>query len=175
MAALIYADQAPARAEATPADEGWRITLALGTTAVQAHSVAPFPAAVGLGVILERGMFGIEGAVHLDAATSCEHGGGPEGFCGLVWIWDVAPRFTLAPHSSFSPYLNARFQLIDSDKNGVVPAAGPRLGVRYRGQRMGFYLEAGLSFVGAADSQFAGFAERGWFPQASAGVTYTIP
>jgi hypothetical protein len=174
VAASTYLDQSPARADAAPVGEGWRTTLELGTTAIVANNVMPVPAALGLGVLFEYGSVGIEGAMHVDAATLCDSPSG-EGSCGVVSIWDVAPRFTLAPRSRFSPYLNARFQLIDSDKHGVVPAAGPRLGVRYRGQQVGFYLEAGLSFVGAGQAEIGGFtSKRDWFPQVSAGVTYTF-
>jgi hypothetical protein len=93
----------------------------------------------------------------------------------LLWIWDVAARFTPLPDARFSPYASARFQLTESRPHGVVPAMGPRLGVRYRGQTMGFFLEAGPSFVSAEDGAFGQFVSgRRWFPQATAGMTFAV-
>jgi len=93
----------------------------------------------------------------------------------VLWIFDVAPRATLAPRSSWSPYLGARFQLTSSEPHGVVPALGPRAGLRYRGTSLGFYLEGGPSFVSSSESEIGGFdSRRGWFPQVSTGVMFAL-
>lgn len=87
----------------------------------------------------------------------------------------MAPRATLAPRASWSPYLSVRFQITSSEPHGVVPALGPRAGVRYRGTRLGFYLEGGPSFVPSSESGIGGFVSgRGWFPQVSTGVTFAL-
>jgi hypothetical protein len=173
----VLAWQGPARAadpEQAAADH-WRASALLGTTAVAANNVLPVPLAIGGGALLERRWLGIEGAVHVDAATLCDHGTAGDSACGLLWIFDVAPRVTLSPHSSWSPYLAARVQLTSSEPHGVVPAVGPRVGVRYRGISLGFYLEAGPSFVSSSEGEIGGFAaHRRWFVQASAGVTFTL-
>jgi hypothetical protein len=177
VAVAASAGQGPARAaEAeTPPAARWRVDGLLGTTAVYANNVLPFPLAIGAGALVERGWFGIEGAVHVDAATLCDHGTAGDSACGVLWIFDVAPRATLAPRSSWSPYLGARFQLTSSEPHGVVPALGPRAGLRYRGTSLGFYLEGGPSFVSSSESEIGGFASRrGWFPQVSTGVMFAL-
>jgi hypothetical protein len=153
----------------------WTGTLEAGTTAVAANNVLPLPLAIGVGLLLERRRLGVAGAVHIDAATICDKDNGGDGSCGLLWIWDVTPRFTLAPLSPFSPYASIRVQLTDSSRHGLVPAAGPRLGLRYRGKAMGVYLEGGPSFVRAEDGAFGRFiSNRRWFPQLSAGATFHL-
>jgi len=162
-------------APAAHADDAWTVTAQVGTTAVSANNVLPIPLALGGGALVERGHFGLEAALHLDAATLCDHGSASDSSCGLLWIGDLAPRFTLTPASRFSPYASVRLQLTSSEPHGLVPAAGPRLGLRYRGERFGAYLEAGPSFVAAADGRFGEFvSERRWFPQASAGMSFAV-
>lgn len=167
----------PARAaepEPPPAP-AWRATAQLGTTAVAANNVLPVPMAIGGGALVERGWLGIEGAIHVDAATLCDHGTPGDSYCGLLWIFDVAPRATLGPLWSWSPYLSGRFQITASEPHGLVPAIGPRAGVRYRGTAFGFYLEGGPSFVSSKEGELGGFASRrGWFPQVSTGVSFAV-
>jgi len=172
---------ASARARAAAADpepplaDDWRVTALLGTTAVAANNVLPAPIAIGGGALVERAWFGLEGAVHVDAATLCDHAGSSDSSCGLLWIFDVAPRATLAPRASWSPYVSVRFQLTSSEPHGVVPALGPRLGLRYRGSSLGFYLEGGPSFVSSSEGEIGGFASpRAWFPQVSTRVTFAL-
>jgi hypothetical protein len=153
----------------------WRATALLGTTAVAANNVLPVPMAIGGGALVERGWIGVEGAVHVDAATLCDLASAGDTACGLLWIFDVAPRATLAPDASWSPYLSARFQITRSDPHGIVPAVGPRGGLRYRGTRLGFFLEGGPSFVSSREGEVGGFASgRGWFPQVSTGMTFAL-
>jgi hypothetical protein len=167
----------PARAadpEPPPAP-AWHATALLGTTAVAANNVLPVPMAIGGGALIERGWIGIEGAVYVDAATLCDHGTAGDSGCGLLWIFDVAPHATLAPGASWSPYLCARFQITRSDPHGVVPALGPRAGLRYRGSSLGFFLEGGPSFVSSREGETGGFASgRDWFPQLSTGMTFAL-
>jgi hypothetical protein len=175
LAALGWRGQARAADPGPAPADGWRATALVGTTAVSANNVLPIPAAIGGGALVERGRFGIEGAVHVDAATLCDHGTAGDSSCGLLWIFDVAPRATWAPRASWSPYLSVRFQLTRSDPHGVVPALGPRAGLRYRGTSLGFFAEAGPSFVPAQESEIGGLASgRGWFPQVSTGMTFAL-
>jgi hypothetical protein len=173
--ALLSATSArDARAEAST---GWNATVQLGTTAIAGNNVLPAPLALGGGFLLERGYFGVEAAVHLDAATLCDMQSASDGYCGLLWIWDVAPRFTWLPDARFSPYLAARLQLTDMRHHDLVPALGPRLGVRYRGVRAGLYFEVGPSFVSHEEGRkLGGFTagKRSWFPQASAGISLPL-
>jgi hypothetical protein len=167
---------APAARGAAPdpatVERSWRVTLAVGTTAVGANNVLPVPIAIGAGLLVERGMFGVEGAIHVDAATVCDY---PDGACGVLWIWDIAPRVTMAPARPWSPYAAVRFQLTSSRPHGLVPAAGPRVGIRYRGQDLGFYFEAGPSFVSETDGMFGAFVSEGrWFPQISTGIAFNL-
>ena len=144
----------------------------MGTTAVGANNVLPVPIAIGAGLLVERGRFGVEGAIHVDGATICDY---PDGVCGVLWIWDLAPRFTVAPAWPWSPYAALRFQLTSSRPHGLVPAAGPRAGIRYRGQHLGCYIEAGPSFVSEADGVFGGFvSESRWFAQVSTGIAFDL-
>ena len=153
----------------------WRLSLQVGTTAVGANNVLPVPLAIGAGVLAERGMLGLEAAAHADIATICDNPSGGDGSCGVLFIWDVAPRLTPWPDLAWSPYASARFQLTHSRNHGFVPAAGPRLGVRYRGARLGGYFEAGPSFVSAEDGAFGQFvSDSRWFPQVSLGMTFTF-
>jgi hypothetical protein len=160
----------PAAAPEPPASHETRVVALLGTTAVATNNVLFAPVALGLGVLVEHRWLGIEGAVHVDGATVCDMP------CGQLRIFDVAPRATLLPGASWSPYLSARFQIAVSEPHGVVPALGPRAGVRYRGARVGFYLEGGPSFVSSRESEIGGFAASGraWFPQVSTGITLTL-
>jgi len=178
LAVVAIAGQGKARAAdmETPPAARWRVDVLLGTTAVAANNVLPLPLAIGGGVLVERGWFGIEGAVHADVATLCDHGTPGDSNCGVLWIFDVAPRATVAPRSSWSPYLGARFQLTSSEPHGVVPAVGPRVGLRYRGTSVGFYLEGGPSFVSSSEKEIGGFTSNGraWFPQVSTGVTFAV-
>lgn len=170
LAATLLALPAPAHA-----DEPWKALAQVGTTAVSSNNVLLVPVALGVGGLVERGSLGLEAAIHIDAATLCDQPSGGDGSCGLLWIWDLAPRFTPLPSWALSPYASVRLQLTESRHHGLVPAAGPRLGVRYRGQRYGGYLEAGPSFVSAEDSRFGAFVSgRRWFPQASAGVSVAL-
>lgn len=174
LAVVVLSAGAASVSAADPAagDRSWRGTLAVGTTVVAANNVLPGPIAIGAGLLVERGMFGIEGATHVDGAIICDY---PDRACGVLWIWDVAPRVTVAPASPWSPYASVRFQLTSSRQHGLVPAAGPRVGVRYRGQRLGFYIEAGPSFVSEADGRFGAFvSESRWFPQASTGMAFNL-
>jgi hypothetical protein len=173
LVALHCAAAAPtAAAEPAVVERPWQGTLAVGTTAVGANNVLPVPIAIGAGLLVERGMFGVEGAIHVDAATICDY---PDGACGVLWLWDIAPRVTVTPDRRLSPYAAIRFQLTSSRSHGLVPAAGPRLGIRFRGQQLGFYLEAGPSFVSEADGMFGGFvSDRRWFPQVSTGMAFKL-
>ena len=156
-------------------EPAWRGTLGIGTTAVATNNVLPLPLSLGASLLVEHRWLGLEAAVHFDAATICDHGSGDESACGLLWIYDLAPRFTLAPRSSFSPYASIRLQLTLSEPHGLVPAFGPRLGVRYRGRSLGFYAEAGPSFVPAEDGWPGRFlSNRRWYPQVSAGMTLSM-
>jgi hypothetical protein len=153
----------------------WQGTLGVGTTAVSANNVLPIPLALGASLLVERGPFGLEGAVHFDAGTICDHASASDGYCGLLWIFDIAPRATLGPGWAWSPYVSVRFQLTSSDSHGWVPALGPRAGVRYRGRTLGLYAEAGPSFVSSDDGRFGAFVSEGrWFPQVSAGMTINV-
>ena len=173
---LAVAVASGARAESeTPGGQPWLGTLGIGTTAISANNVLPVPAALGASLLVERGPFGVEGAIHFDAATLCDHESASDGYCGLLWIFDVAPRATLGPAWAWSPYASVRFQVTRSDSHGWVPAIGPRAGVRYRGRRLGFYAEAGPSFVSSDDGRFGQFVSEGrWFPQVSAGMTVRV-
>ena len=158
-----------------PGGRLWLGTLDIGTTAISANNVLPVPAALGAGLLVERGPFGLEGAVHFDAATLCDHASAGDSYCGLLWIFDIAPRATLGPAWAWSPYASLRFQLTSSDSHGWVPAIGPRAGLRYRGRILGCYGEAGPSFVSGDDGRFGQFvSDRRWFPQVSAGMTIRI-
>jgi hypothetical protein len=162
-------------ADPAAVERAWRGTLAVGTTAVGANNVLPAPIAIGAGLLVERGRFGIEGAIHVDGATICDNASGGDGYCGPLWIWDIASRLTAVPAWSWSPYAAARFQLTSSRPHGLVPAAGPRAGVRYRGARVGFYFEAGPSFVSEADGSFGQFvSEKRWFAQISTGANFNL-
>jgi hypothetical protein len=164
-----------AAADPAAVERAWRGTLEVGTTAVEANNVLPVPFAIGAGLLVERGIFGVEGAIHVDAETICDNASGGDGYCGPLWIWDVAPRLTVAPAWPWSPYGAARFQLTSSRPHGLVPAAGPRVGVRYRGAHLGFYFEAGPSFVSERDGMFGEFvSEKRWFPQASTGMSFSL-
>jgi hypothetical protein len=176
LAGVGWRGQARAADFEPPPAPTWRATALLGTTAVSANNVLPAPMAIGGGALVERGWIGIEGAVHVDAATLCDHGTAGDSSCGLLWIFDLAPRATLAPRGSWSPYLAARFQLTSSEPHGVVPAAGPRVGLRYRGTRLGWYLEGGPSFVSSREREIGGFTSSGraWFPQISTGMTFAV-
>jgi hypothetical protein len=171
--ALLGAAASPAAAADSGAVEhAWSGTLAVGTTAVGANNVLPAPIAIGAGLLVERGGFGIEGAIHVDWATICDY---PDGACGQLWIWDIAPRLTVVPAWPWSPYAAARFQLTSSRSHGLVPAAGPRVGVRYRGAHLGFYFEAGPSFVSEEDGRFGQFVSgKRWFPQVSTGIAFNL-
>src|SRR5436305_7531431 len=97
-AALVLTARATTGAHAqTEQPEGrpWSGTVGIGTTAVSANNVLPVPAALGASLLVERGPFGVEGAVHADAATLCDRPSDGEGYCGLLWIFDIAPRATL--------------------------------------------------------------------------------
>ena len=170
LVAVVWCGQARAADPGTPPAHDWRVVALLGTTAVETNNVLLAPIAIGGGMLVERWWLGIEGAVHVDAATVCDMS------CGPLWIFDMAPRATLAPGASWSPYLAARFQITSSERHGVVPALGPRAGLRYRGTRLGFYLEGGPSFVSSRDGELGGFtaSRRSWFPQVSTGVTFTL-
>jgi hypothetical protein len=147
----------------------WHVSLQLGTTALATNHVIPVPLAIGAGVLIERGMFGMEAAVHLDGAIVCDN------MCGSLLLWDAAPRWTPLADDAFSPYIAVRFQLADTMNNGYVPALGPRLGARYRGEIFGFYAEGGASVVSAKDGAFGQFlSNRRWFPQVSAGLSITV-
>ena len=175
LAGAAWCSQARAADPEPSTVHAWHATALVGTTAVDANNVLPVPMAIGAGALVEHGWLGIEGAVHIDAATLCDHPGASDGYCGLLWIFDVAPRATLGPRWSWSPYLAARFQITHSEPHGVVPALGPRAGLRYRGKTLGFYLEGGPSFVSSRDGEFGAFAsQRGWFPQVSSGVTFAL-
>jgi hypothetical protein len=164
-----------AGADPAAVERRWRGTLAVGTTAVAANNVLPAPIALGAGLLVERDMFGVEGAIHVDGATICDNASGGDGSCGLLWIWDIAPRVTVAPTWSWSPYVAARFQLTSSRPHGLVPAAGPRVGVRYRGANLGCYFEAGPSFVSEKDGMFGEFVSgKRWFPQISTGIAFNL-
>lgn len=175
MVLVLASGRAGAAQPEPPLANDWRATALVGTTAVAANNVLPAPIAIGGGVLVEHGWFGIEGAVHVDAATICDRDGVGDTSCGVLWIFDVAPRVTLAPRASWSPYVSARFQITNSEPHGVVPALGPRAGVRYRGATLGFYLEGGPSFVSASEAEIGGFtSRRAWFPQVSTGVTFAL-
>ncbi len=161
-----------AAADPAAAERPWQGTLAVGTTVVEVNNVLPVPIAIGAGLLVEHGMFGVEGAMHVDGATICDY---PDGACGVLWIWDIAPRVTLAPSRPWSPYAAARFQLTSSRPHGLVPAAGPRLGLRYRGQQLGFYFEAGPSFVSETDGMRGAFVSGSrWFFQVSTGMAFNL-
>jgi hypothetical protein len=171
VARAALAAPAPARANAP----GGELRIELGTTAVASNNVLPLPLGLGVGVLAERGLFGLEVAGHADVATICDNTSGGDGRCGALLILDAAPRLTPLADRRFSPYANVRFQLTHSRRHSVVFAAGPRLGVRFRGARFGAYLEAGPSFVSAEDGAFGRFVSNSrWFPQASIGMTYTF-
>jgi hypothetical protein len=141
------------------ASSDWRFTLFLGTTAVASGNprLFPFPG-VGAGALVEWRHFGLEGAIHGVPFTYCQYGEVNQA-CGSFWLWDLAPRFTVFPRSHWSPYLSVRLQLTEGDRitfgvwyhgshdRMTVPAIGPRLGVRYRGGLVGWYLEGGPSFM----------------------------
>src|SRR5512147_1439701 len=94
-AAVILTAAAASGAHAETAKPGsgpWLGTLGIGTTAVSANNVLPVPWALGASLLVERGPFGVEGAVHFDAATLCDHASASDGYCGLLWIFDIAPR-----------------------------------------------------------------------------------
>lgn len=169
LAGLLF----PERNAAASDPDVWTRTTQVGTTAVAAHNVLPLPLSVGVGVVVEKGWLGIEGAMHLDAATHCDEGSASASFCAPLIIWDAGPRFTAMPDEAWSPYASARIQLTLSRPHRLVPAAGPRLGLRYRGKWLGGYLEAGPSFVSAEDGDPGEFVDSGrWFPQASAGLSF---
>jgi hypothetical protein len=154
---------------ATGATVPVHLSFELGGTAVSTNNVLPIPG-LGVGILFERGMFGISAAMQVDFITICDHGTASDSECGVLWIWDVAPRFTLLPAEHWSPYLAGRIQLARDELHGLVPAAGPRIGFRYRGNKIGLFAEGGPSFIRAQDSEFTGFGRR-WFPQVSTGVT----
>jgi hypothetical protein len=159
------------------ADPGasWHLNAQIGTTAIAANRVLPVPLALGVGGVLERGWFGVEGGVHFDVATDCDRPPGGDGYCGLLRLWEMGVRLTPLPGQKWSPYAAVRFTIADSAFDGTVPAVGPRLGLRYRGARLGFYLEAGESLVSAQDGRFGAFiSDRRWFPQISAGLSIAI-
>jgi hypothetical protein len=173
-AAHLVALAAAPTARADP-DDSWHVTAQVGTTAMAANRVMPLPAAIGVGAVVERGWFGVEGSVHLDVATDCDQQPGGDGYCGLLRLWELGVRFTPLASHPWSPYAALRFTIADSSFDGTVPAVGPRLGLRYRGARLGFYLEGGESLVPAANGRFGAFlSERRWFPQISAGLSIAI-
>ena len=161
--------QGATRLVATPTAAPVRLSFEVGGTAVSANNVLPIPG-LGMGLLFERGMFGISAAMQVDFITMCDHGTASDSECGLLWIWDVAPRFTLLPAERWSPYLAGRLQLLKDEVHGLIPAAGPRIGFRYRGNRIGFFAEGGPSFIRTQDSAFT-VAGRRWFPQVSTGLT----
>ena len=56
-----------------------------------------------------------------------------------------------------------------------VPAIGPRVGVRYRGETMGFYLETGPSFMRGSGERTCDFGCTPWrFWQTSTGVSFSF-
>lgn len=173
---LTLAVSGAARAEtAETAGNSWRGTLGIGTTAIEANNVLPLPFGLGVSLLAERDFFGIEGAVHADLATLCDYRSASDSYCGVLWVFDVAPRATLGPRWAWRPYGSLRFQLTHSETHGWVPAVGPRAGLRYRGRRFGFYAEAGPSFVSSDDGRFGQFVSEGrWFPHVSIGMTASI-
>jgi hypothetical protein len=169
--AAVDAPAPPGAAAAAPAHL-WRATLELGTTAVATNNIIPAPIAIGAGVLIERDKFGLGAAVHVDGASICDQG---EQGCGAIVIADAVARFTPFAGAALSPYVAARLQLVHDDRDGLVPAAGPRLGLRYRASVFGFYVEAGPSFVSAEDSGIGRLViHHRWFPQASAGLTVAL-
>ena len=175
LAAMAAPAAAAAQVQSPRDTHAWRVSLQVGTTAVATNNVLLAPLSIGGGVLAERGMLGLEAAAHADVATICDNPSGGDGGCGVLFIWDVAPRLTPLPDLAWSPYAAARFQLTHSRNHGFVPAAGPRLGVRYRGARLGGYFEGGPSFVSAEDGAFGQFvSDSRWFPQISLGMTFTF-
>jgi hypothetical protein len=138
------------------------LSLTVGTTAAVGSfpTVEPLPG-LAAGLLFEHRWFGAEaGAAVVPLARCSDFFEGVDQDCGAVWTFHAAVRGTLMPGSRWSPYLSARVDLVDARKAAfgllnyvsrteriLVPAAGPRLGVRYRAEQGGFFIEAGPSFM----------------------------
>lgn len=187
--ALISICAGWARADSPPVLEhpGWTMTAAfgaMGAVGSPRFKITPDYPPVGFGVgaslLMERGWYGAEVSAKVTEG-GCSGGEGPSP-CGALWIFDIGPRATLFPWSAWSPYATLHLQLLygshstfsyTSDESGeVVPASGLRLGVRYRGDRAGFYLEAGPSWGFTQDCSGLG-CQTLWLVQFSTGVSFS--
>jgi len=194
--AVCVALEALARRPARAAEAGdapaapapaWRLTLAIGTT-VPVGKEPHLPPVPGFGarVLVERSWLGAVASADLMLAE-CVNGVEPDESCGSFSLWSVGPQATLLPRGSWSPYASLLFQIGHAERHAFglpyhnvseevwVPAVGPRLGVRYRGRMMGFYLETGASFMRATSDRSCDFGcPRWWFWQTSTGLSVSF-
>jgi hypothetical protein len=169
-----------------PVPSPWRFTFAIGTTVPvgEAPHLPPVPG-IGARVLVERGWLGAVASAEMLLAE-CVDGVEQDEACGNFTLWGVGAQATLLPHRSWSPYVAAMFQMGHGERHAFglpydnvtekvwVPAFGPRVGVRYRGQIMGFYLETGASFMrGSGDRSCDLGCSPFWFWQTSTGISFS--
>ena len=181
-------------ADAPPpaAAPAWRFTVGAGLTFLMGGrpNLLPYPAP-GVVALAEHGRLGVEASFHYLGVTRCVNGTEADARCGSFPVLAIAPRLTLSPGRRLSPYLAASLQLTFGQRHTfgldyawvtdrvVVPAAGPRVGVRYRGRHLGFYVEGGVSFMPArsyesCDPTDSRTCSSWWFLQATTGLTWTF-
>ena len=172
-AALSGGGAAPARA----ADAGgWDVKLQVGTAALWADEVAPYPIALGASRVAERGWVGWQAGALVDAATYCEHPDGRDGTCGLLLVVGAGPRLRVPVAGPWVPYLSLEAQGLRMTEGGAwQPALAPRLGLTHRGDSVGFFIEVGATRVfgdGGDIYRLIGVPgeERRWLPTLALGI-----
>jgi hypothetical protein len=164
---------------ATPA---WQVTIGGGLTLLVPPGAAPDPRppGIGLNLMVERGWLGAFASVDLMTA-GCSGGGEADETCGDFVLWSLGPEAALLPPRSWTPYASFLFQIAHGEIAAFgrpydyseiwVPTAGPRLGIRYRGTTVGFYLETGPSLM-RSTCQFS--CSTWWFWQTSTGISFSL-
>jgi len=162
-------------AQAGTAWGAWDIGGQVGIGAMEANDVLPAPLALGASLVAERGILGLEMGGQINPATYCDSPSG-EGHCGFLLIAEAGPRLRLPLSQRWIPYLSMKMQWLRMTKAASgYPGLAPRLGLLYQRERLGVFVEAGITMVmgnGPDIDRLIGIYDHRWLPAASLGLRF---